>query len=235
MVKLKSLNQPIATIKARHSGGAQTLSSDEMGGLEPVIYLAKGAKVMLTMNIWTEVGLCNGALGNVLDFVYADGQNPPTLPICVIVQFDENYNGPSLSATLPRCVPICPVTQVSQNLGHKCERQQLPLKLAWAMTIHKSQGLTLKKAWVDLDPSEKCSGMTYVALSRVKKIEDLIVEPMTMERLQAPKKSCNLKYRLQEEKRLDDLAKETSHILRMKEKKKKQQNDNSELDLNSST
>jgi hypothetical protein len=56
-----------------------------------------------------------------------------------------------------------------------------------------------------------------------------------MERLQAPKKSCNLKYRLQEEKRLDDLAKETSHILRMKEKKKKQQNDNSELDLNSST
>lgn len=77
--------------------------------------------------------------------------------------------------------------------------------------------------------------MTYVALSRVKKIEDLIVEPMTMERLQAPKKSCNLKYRLQEEKRLDDLAKETSHILRMKEKKKKQQNDNSELDLNSST
>lgn len=103
------------------------------------------------------------------------------------------------------------------------------------MTIHKSQGLTLKKAWVDLGPSEKCSGMTYVALSRVKKIEDLIVEPMTMERLQAPKKSCNLKYRLQEEKRLDDLAKETSHILSMKEKKKKQQNDNSELDLNSST
>ena len=103
------------------------------------------------------------------------------------------------------------------------------------MTIHKSQGLTLKKAWVDLGPSEKCSGMTYVALSRVKKIEDLIVEPMTMERLQAPKKSCNLKYRLQEEKRLDDLAKETSHILNMKEKNKKQQNNNSELDQNSST
>ena len=77
--------------------------------------------------------------------------------------------------------------------------------------------------------------MTFVALSRVKKIEDLIVEPMTMERLQAPKKSCNLKYRLQKEKRLDDLAKETSHILNMKEKNKKQQNNNSELDQNSST
>ena len=51
MAKLQSLNQPVATVKARHSGGAQTLSSDEMGGLEPVIYLTKGARVMLTMNI----------------------------------------------------------------------------------------------------------------------------------------------------------------------------------------
>ncbi|EDO30695.1 predicted protein [Nematostella vectensis] len=81
MDKLRSLNKPIATIKARHSGGAQTLSADEIG-------------------------------------------------------------------------------------GEKSERQQLPLKLAWAMTIHKSQGLTLKKAWVDIGTSEKSPGMTYVALSR---------------------------------------------------------------------
>ena len=206
LIKLKNLNQPIATIKARHSGGAQTLSSDEMGGLEPVIYLAKGARVMLTMNMWTEVGLCNGALGTVLDFVYADGQTPPALPICVLVQFDEQYNGPSLTASVPRCVPICPITQISQNIGHTCERQQLPLKLAWAMTIHKSQGLTLKKAWIDLGPSENSPGMTYVALSRVKRLQDLIIEPMTFERLQAYKKSNFLKYRLIEEKRLDSLS-----------------------------
>ena len=141
-----------------------------MGGLEPVIYLAKGARVMLTMNIWTKVGLCNGALGTVLDFVYADGQTPPVLPICVLVHFDEDYSRLSLTASLARCVPICPITQVSQNGGLNCERQQLPLKLAWAMTSHKSQGLTLKKAWVDLGPSESSPGMTYVALSRVKKL-----------------------------------------------------------------
>lgn len=82
MTKLKSLNKPIATIKARHTAGAETLSSDQMGGLEPVIYLAKGARVMLTMNIWTDVGLCNGALGTVLDFVYPKNQHPPTLPVC---------------------------------------------------------------------------------------------------------------------------------------------------------
>ena len=209
MAKLQSLNQPVATVKARHSGGAQTLSSDEMGGLEPVIYLTKGARVMLTMNIWTEVGLCNGALGTVIDFVYAKDQAPPTLPICVLVQFDEDYSGPSASTRFPRCVPISPVAQVSQNVGQRCERIQLPLRLAWAMTIHKSQGLTLKKAWVDLGTSERTVGMTYVALSRVKKLEDLIVEPMTLERLQASKKSTDLKYRLQEEERLNTIAKKT--------------------------
>ena len=89
----------------------------------------------------------------------------------------------------------------------------MPLKLAWAMTIHKCQGLTLSKAWIDLGSSERSPGITYVALSRVKKIQDLI-EPMTLERLQAVKKSTNFKFRLEEENRLDRLANETlnSHL-----------------------
>lgn len=117
--KLKSFNQPIAMIKARHSLGAQTLSADDMGGLEPVIYLSKGAKVILTMNLWTDVGLCTGAIGTVLDFVYAEGQQPPCLPICVLVQFDEEYKGSSVSSTFQRCVPISPITQVSGSLGQR--------------------------------------------------------------------------------------------------------------------
>ena len=55
--------------------------------------------------------------------------------------------------------------------------------------------------------------MTYVALSRVKKLEDLIVEPMTLDRLQAPRKMYNLHYRLKEEERLDGLAKLTLQSL----------------------
>ena len=140
------------------------------------------------MNLCTKVGLCNGALGTVIDFVYAKDQAPPTLSICVLIQFDGDYSGRSASAKFPRCVPISSVTQVSQNVGQRCERQQLPLRLAWAMTIHKRQGLTLTKASIDLGTSEKTSGVTYVALSRGKKLEDLIVEPMTLERLEASKK-----------------------------------------------
>ena len=73
------------------------------------------------------------------------------------------------------------------------------------MTIHKSQGLTLKKARVDLGPSKNLPCMTYVALRRVKKFQDLIIGPMKFERLQAYKKSTFLKYRLLEENRLDSL------------------------------
>ena len=42
---------------------------------------------MLTMNIITELGLCNGALGTLVHFVYTNGQQPPCLAICVIIQF----------------------------------------------------------------------------------------------------------------------------------------------------
>ena len=68
-----------------------------MAGLEPCVFLAKGAHVMLTMNLWTDVGLCNGATGTVIDFIYADNQQPPDLPEAVIVKFD-NYKGPSLAS-----------------------------------------------------------------------------------------------------------------------------------------
>lgn len=142
--------------------------------------------------------------------IYAEGQCPPALPIAIIVQFDEkDYSGPSFSSTLTNCVPLYPVASNSETYGQKCERQQYPLKLAWSITIHKAQGLTLKNVWVDLGPSEKAAGMTYVALSRASKITDIVIEPMTFDRLRAVKKTSNFKYRILEENRLRQLAEKT--------------------------
>ena len=204
--KLLELLQPIAHIDARHSSPlAKGLPPDEMAGLVPTLFLAKQASVMLTMNLWPEVGLCNGATGRVIDIIYADNHSPPNLPIAVIVQFDH-YTGPSFFDFLPKCVPICPITITSKSLDNFHERQQLPLKLAWSITIHKSQGLTLPKAWINIGPSEKASGITYVAISRVRSIESCIIEPMTFERLKNIKSSFQFQFRLEEEERLSKLA-----------------------------
>lgn len=89
------------------------------------------------------------------------------------------------------------------------ERQQLPLTLAWALTIHKSQGMTLNKAWVDIGKKESTLGITYVAISRVRNISSLVIEPMTFERVQKIRNSKLLKYRLKEEQRLKQLFDKT--------------------------
>jgi len=129
------------------------------------------------------------------------------LPIAIIVQFDDSdYIGPSFCKDLPNCVPIYSVTSFSSN---GLERQQFPLKLAWSITIHKSQGLTLKNCWIDFGPSEKVAGLTYVALSRVRRLSNLVIEPMSYDRLHSIKKTSNYKYRLLEKTRLNTLAQKT--------------------------
>jgi len=115
---------------------------------------------------------------------------------------------PSVSGT-PFLVPIVPITMSVHNGNSIHERQQLSLKLAWALTIHKSQGLTLHKSWIDIGKSEATLGLTYVAISRVRDLSSLILEPMTFDRLGNIKKSNNLKYRKAEELRLQTVAEKT--------------------------
>ncbi|XP_028404097.1 uncharacterized protein LOC114526773 [Dendronephthya gigantea] len=177
--QLSKLSHPIARVNARHSSEmAKKISSDDMSGLEPVVFLTKGARVMLTMNLWSSVGLCNGATGIVVDIIYHNNHQPPDLPIAVIIEF-ENYRGPAFNVDKPSCIPICPITVSSQSETGFHERQQLPLRLAWALTIHKSQGLTLARAWINIGKSERTAGVSYVAISRVKSLSSCVIEPMT--------------------------------------------------------
>lgn len=108
--QLLKFKQPIAHIQAQHSSAfAKTVNANEMCGLVPTLYLARNASVMLTVTLWPEVGLCNGATGKVIDIIYAENDFPRSLPLSEIVQFD-NYKGPSFVDTLPNIVPICPIT-----------------------------------------------------------------------------------------------------------------------------
>ena len=71
------------------------------------------------------------------------------------------------------------------------------------MTIHKAQGLTLDKVVVDVGKKEFTSGLTYVACSRVRQLQDLLLTaPFPYERLSNLSKSKRLHERLQEDQRL---------------------------------
>ena len=204
--RLDELGEPVACINARHSpDAAKKIDADLFNGLEPSIFLAKGANVMLTLNLWTSVGLCNGICGIVKHIIYQVNQSPPNLPIGVMIEFPD-YTGPPMMQESPKLVPICPVTASFNNLGTTYERQQLPLRLAWAITIHKSQGLTLELAWIDIGNTERVPGLKYVAISRVRSLDSCVIQPMSFERLQAIKKCKNLQYRIAEEVRLQQLS-----------------------------
>jgi len=65
-------------------------------GLEAQLFLARGAHIMLTANLWTAAGLVNDSMGTVQDIIYND-QGPPYLPTVVFIGFDK-YKGPTITA-----------------------------------------------------------------------------------------------------------------------------------------
>ena len=68
------------------------------------------------------------------------------------------------------------------NTPPTCNRH-VQLGLCWAITMHNSQGQTLDKAVIDLGPKDACTGLAFVCLSRTKRLVDLIVEPMSFNRI----------------------------------------------------
>ena len=132
---------------------------------------------MLTRNLWTSKGLVNGAQGVVKKIWFDQGSNARShLPAVIFVKFD-GYSGPETPAWEgidPSWVPIVPaVARWETKAGKALTRTQYPLMLAWGITIHKSQGLTLEKVVVELGDKDFAAGLTFVAISRVKTLKGL--------------------------------------------------------------
>lgn len=169
----KATGLPVHTVCAVHNmPGLESLSEDDAGGLHSRVQLTIGAKVMLTANINVTYGLVNGAIG-VVTAIGPTGSNG--LPKAVLVKFD-GYHGPVQDGA-HGCVAIVPVErQWLTKKGQRATRTMLPLKLAWGVTIHKSQGLTLERVVVSLDGKMKDKlTLAFVAFSRVKKAENLFI------------------------------------------------------------
>ena len=115
------------------------------------------------------MGLVNGAVGTVKAICYRTG-GPPDLPLAVMAVFDK-YCGPTLH---DGTVPVTPIHHAWSSSDVQHSRLQIPLKLAWAVNIHKSQELTLNKVIVDIGKKEFFSGLTFVACSRVRQLKDIL-------------------------------------------------------------
>jgi hypothetical protein len=137
----------------RHTGKDALADTLKKGCLAPEkLLLKKGARVMFIKNNF-EQGYVNGTLGHVINFS-AEG-----FPIV------ETVSGQKIIAA--------PVSWIIEDEGAiKAEIVQIPLRLAWAITVHKSQGMSLDSAEIDLGKSF-IQGMGYVALSRVRTLSGI--------------------------------------------------------------
>ena len=119
------------------------------------LVLKEGAAVMFTRNNF-DAGYVNGTLGTVVGF---DDSGLPTV---------ELRNG--------RTIVVETIDWAIQD-GNKilAKITQLPLRLAWAITVHKSQGMSLDAAIIDLGAAFEY-GQGYVALSRVRSLAGLFLE-----------------------------------------------------------
>jgi len=176
------------TCKSKNSAHLN-MDITKLCNVQPTISLSVGAQVMLLVNMDVKRGLVNGSRGVVTQFlklktVNKEGKektkhipvvkfNTEALPIPIYQHEYEVKDGKRSIATI----------------------SQIPLRLAYAITVHKSQGMTLDCAIIDLKGVFEY-GQAYVALSRVKDINSLFIKNLTKfnahpKAIEFYKKLCN--------------------------------------------
>lgn len=142
------------------------------------LVVKKKALVMFVKNN-TEEGYANGTMGRVIDFTEKEGY-----PIVRIFNKKE--------------IIVKPVEWTINEDGEtKATIKQIPLRLAWAITIHKSQGMSLDAAEIDLGKSF-VNGMGYVALSRVRSLEGIRLRSLNRTALTVSEEVIKIDKKLQQ-------------------------------------
>ncbi len=152
--ELEKIDEPLKIFEAHTTGSkkwVERIFSSSL--LLPKLHLKLGALVFFIKNNY-EKGFINGTLGTIIDFdVFG-------VPIV------ETRDGEKIKAERMEWV-------YADNDGKPMATiKQIPLRLAWAITVHKSQGMTLDAAEIDLSRAFE-PGQGYVALSRIKSLSGL--------------------------------------------------------------
>lgn len=151
--ELDKINKPKHVYEMTSRGKEKLVEMLKKGCLaSETLIIKEGAVVMFVKNNKMK-GYVNGTLGKVIDF------NEDGYPIV------ETLSGQEIVAS--------PTSwRVEENDLILAEINQVPLRLAWAITVHKSQGMSLDAAEIDLSKSFDY-GMGYVALSRVRSLDGI--------------------------------------------------------------
>ena len=132
---------------------------------EKSLKLKIGTQVMciVNLNLYGELQIANGSQGIIVDF------NDKDLPYVKFNNIKE---------------PILIDNYIWKSDHNKMVGvSQIPLIYSWAITIHKSQGLTLENAIIDIGSNIFADGQTYVALSRLKSLEGLYLTSFDYSRI----------------------------------------------------
>lgn len=132
---------------------------DDLFPIEHILVLKENCRVMLRVNLSTELGLVNGSCGIVTGFTASTPAKP-------IVKFDNDI-----------IRTIEPHEFIEEEIDGDDVllkiREQFPLVVAYSCSIHKSQGLTFETLKADCGERIFTSGQAYVAMSRCKNITGL--------------------------------------------------------------
>lgn len=158
--RLAALPGPVTDFVAVSSGDWDCRADGEPSPRK--VLLKVGARVMLTKNS-KSLGLVNGDMGTVEGF---QGQK-------VLVRFDgrgavTEIKKSKWSKSKFRVADTGELDEIETGSFH-----QVPLKLAWGVTAHKSQGQTYSRVHLEMDGRAFCHGLAYVALSRARSLEGL--------------------------------------------------------------
>ena len=180
------------------TGSENYVESLQRSVLAPaVLVLKQGALVMAVKNDLNR-RYVNGSIGKVIDF--EPGSDYPVV---------EYING--------KTVTMSPDTwELRDGDKKRASISQIPLRLAWAITVHKSQGMTLDAARIDLRKAF-VEGMGYVALSRVKSLSSLYLTGINRMALQVSEEAQNIDSTLRSRASSD--AKKYSHLQKSAEKR----------------
>jgi len=157
--KMKYIETPSKKIEEELIKQKKNLIVDEE------IRLKIGSQVMCAINLDQEQGIINGSQGKVIGF---NEQNEP-----IIKFFYKNI------------IRSISVHKWFNDIYESNGISQIPLILSWAITIHKSQGITLEYANINIGSNIFECGQSYVALSRVKSLEGLFIQGLDFSKIKS--------------------------------------------------